>query len=170
MGSHVRYLNRYPKDFEKFSSRDEDIPYADYKKRIRSEYDNSVLYNDSIVGAIVSRFVTDETLLIYLSDHAEEVYDIRDYNGRSMENLSRQMVEIPFMIWMSDSFIDNFPYKKDLIKASSTRPYMTDDVIHTILDITDISTNDYEPRRSVISPDFNADRVRRIGDKDYDTL
>jgi heptose-I-phosphate ethanolaminephosphotransferase len=170
MGSHVRYLNRYPKGFEKFSARDEDIPYADYKKQVRAEYDNSVLYNDSIVGAIVSRFVADEALLIYLSDHAEEVYDIRDYNGRSIENLSKQMVEIPFMIWMSDSFIENFPQKKDLIEMSSERPYMTDDLIHTILDITDISTNDYEPCRSVISPEFDADRTRRIGEKDYDKL
>ena len=170
MGSHVRYLNRYPKSFEHFSAADEDIPYTQYKKQVRAEYDNSVLYNDSIVSEVILRFMPKETLLIYLSDHAEEVYDDRDYNGRSMEMLTPKMVEVPFMIWTSDSFKENLPYKFEQVKSASTRPYMTDDLIHTILDLADIGTADYDSTRSIVNDAFDTKRERIIGNKNYDIL
>lgn len=47
---------------------------------------------------------------------------------------------------------------------------MTDDVIHTILDILNINTPDFDKTRSIINPNFNKNRKRILIDgKNYDS-
>ena len=46
---------------------------------------------------------------------------------------------------------------------------MTDDLIHTILEIADIKTSEFDETRSVINKNFNDKRKRVTGGKDYDT-
>ena len=170
LGSHVRYVNRYPKSFDKFTADDVDLPYNSYKRLLVAEYDNAALYNDYIINEIINRFQNKEALLFYLSDHAEEVYDYRDYTGRSYEKLSGYMLEIPFLVWTSDLFRKSYPEKTERIASSVDRPYMTDDMIHTILDISDIYPVGYDSSRSVVNPVFNVGRKRMFNEKDYDSL
>ena len=79
------------------------------------------------------------------------------------------MVEIPFLIYTSDKFIKNYPEKVESIKNSVDKPYMTDDLIHTILEIADIKTSEFDETRSIINKNFNDKRKRITGGKDYDT-
>ena len=46
---------------------------------------------------------------------------------------------------------------------------MTDDMIHTILDLADIKTEEYDPTRSIVNALFDASRPRIFNDLDYDT-
>ena len=46
---------------------------------------------------------------------------------------------------------------------------MTDDLIHTILDIMQIKTPEYQETRSLINPYYNQERARIFLDKNYDT-
>ena len=64
------------------------------------------------------------------------------------------------IIWTSDIFRRSYPELEERIAASIHRPYMTDDMIHTLLDIMGIETEEYEPSRSVINPVFDASRPR----------
>jgi len=45
---------------------------------------------------------------------------------------------------------------------------MTDDMIHTVLDLTDIKTADYEAKRSIVNDQFDSTRKRIFNNKDYD--
>ena len=45
---------------------------------------------------------------------------------------------------------------------------MTDDMIHTILDLMDIRTPEYDPARSLVHPSFDAGRKRMVRHRDYD--
>lgn len=45
---------------------------------------------------------------------------------------------------------------------------MTDDMIHTVLDLVDVETEDYEPDRSIVNEDFDSQRVRMFDGADYD--
>ncbi|RHJ79740.1 DUF1705 domain-containing protein [Parabacteroides sp. AM08-6] len=168
LGSHFRYINRYPESFNKFSGKDVDLPYNSYKKSLVAEYDNSVLYNDFVINEIINRFKDKEAVVLYFSDHAEEVYDFRDNNSRSAELFSGYMVEIPFLFWTSGIFRENYPEKVSLILSSVNRSYMTDDVIHTILDLADIKTPSFIPAKSVINPAYDENRKRLILGHDYD--
>lgn len=160
MGTHGSYRHRYPKEFNIFEN--------DSNERI-GEYDNAVLYNDYVIDKIISNFKDEDSIILYASDHGEEVYDFRDFAGHVETNISRYMVEIPFLIYISDKFIENYPEKVESIKNSVNKPYMTDDLIHTILDIADIKTSEFDETRSIINKNFNDKRKRIISGKDYDT-
>ena len=46
---------------------------------------------------------------------------------------------------------------------------MTDDFIHTLLDLLDIRTPEYDPKKSVINPSFQPRAHRMVQGHDYDT-
>lgn len=168
MGSHPLYRNRYPKHFDHFQGDDESISYSESSREMAAQYDNTVLYNDYVLNEIVKVLEDTESILIYLSDHGNEVYDSRDYTGRSEDDISRYMVEIPFCVWESGLFKSLYPVKDSCIACAVDRPYMTDDLIHLILDLVDIRVEEYDSTRSIISPFYNKDRLRTIYGYDYD--
>ena len=71
-------------------------------------------------------------------------------------------------MWASDKFKENHPEKWALIQEAIYNPYMTDDMIHTVLDIADIHTPDFDPARSIINQEYNTLRPRFFDEKDYD--
>lgn len=171
MGTHGRYGDRYPKNFNKFqNNKDPLAAVAKYDKdSIIATYNNAVLYNDYVINKIIDIFKDKESLIIYISDHGEEVYDFRNFVGHTESNGSRYMIEIPFLIYVSNSFKMKYPKIVKKIEKSVNIPYMTDDLIHTILDIAEIETKEYDKTRSVINNNFNSKRKRIYSGKEYDT-
>lgn len=170
MGCHLAYYNRYPFIFTKFTEKDITGNYNDDQKEVISQYDNAIYYNDYIVSGIIDKFreTNTDTIVIYLPDHGEAVYDEEGINGHIEENPSRHMIEVPLIMWASEKFKQNHPEKWELIREAVHNPYMTDDMIHTVLDIADIGTVDFDPERSIINREFNRYRPRFFDDKDYD--
>lgn len=160
MGTHFHYHKRYTQEFEKFSADDEGgfngLTYS--QKDIRAKYDNAILYNDFVIDEIIKRFENKNAIVIYIPDHGEEIYDTRNFQGH-FEGI-KSCVEIPFIIWLSQEFRTEYPELEARISQSVNRPYMTDDIIHTILDIMSIETSDYDPAKSVINPLYNSKRKR----------
>lgn len=169
MGTHSSYKNRYPKEFSKFDEKDYKLPIKEKDKKEISEYDNAILYNDYVVNKIINLYKDRESVVIYFSDHAEEMFDFRDYRGHAEDKASRYMMEIPFLIYLSDTTKNKYPELGDKIKSSLNRPYMTDDIIHTILDIVGIKTKEFDETRSVINDKFNDKRERKYKEKSYDS-
>lgn len=165
MGCHANYASRYPESFAIFQS-DEESADTEKKRQARAEYDNAVRYNDYILDQIIRRLEQEDAVLLYISDHGEEVYDVGDYMGH-YTNGSFYQLEIPMLIWTSASFRRHHPETCQRIEAAKDRPYMTDDMIHILLDLTGVATDEYDPGRSIIHPDFRADRPRIFNDKVY---
>lgn len=171
MGGHIMYYNRFPYIFTKFTKDDIKMDnVTESQKTVIAQYDDALFYNDYVVSGIIDKFrnLDEDTIVIYLPDHGEAVYDEDGINGHIEENPSRHMIEVPFIIWGSEKFKQLHPEKWTAIQAAVNQPYMTDDMIHTILDIVDIQTADYEPSRSIINPRFDNTRSRIFDDKDYD--
>ena len=170
MGSHFSYKSRYPQSFAQFEGNEYyDKPFMNDKaKALNAEYDNSVLYNDSVLGEIYRYFAHSDALIFYLSDHGEEMYDFRNFSGRSTTDFTRFMLEVPFTIWLSDSFKERSGYDEPLIANALHRPFMIDDVIHTVLDGAYIESDDFDATRSLLSPRYNEKRPRFIKTIDYD--
>ena len=179
MGNHAKYYNRYPSEFAHFTPKDmlcqeDNSPQKSVKIEENMHYDNATLYGDFVLSEIIKRFEVSDSIVIYFSDHGEEIYDWRNFIGHSDSKISRFMVEIPFIIYVSDSFIQKHPklYKR-LQRAQNTK-YMNDDLMHTLLDIAGISLKGYESQRSLIATNkaFLKSRMRKVGEKsnikDYD--
>ena len=179
MGSHVDYQARYPlKTFRKFTPQQYDRPELTAKQRqTLAHYDNSLLYNDSILSAITNHFADKDAVVIYVPDHGEEVFDHPPYiNGRRHNAdidyaLAHSEMEIPFWIWGSPLYRENHPYGWLAIQAAKDRPLMTDALPHFLLYLGGISTPLYRPELNVISPDYDTRRPRILkGTTDYNRL
>ena len=179
IGSHVDYQARYPlKTFRKFTPQQYDRPELTAKQRqTLAHYDNSLLYNDSILSAITNHFADKDAVVIYVPDHGEEVFDHPPYiNGRRHNAdidyaLAHSEMEIPFWIWGSPLYRENHPYGWLAIQAAKDRPLMTDALPHFLLYLGGISTPLYRPELNVISPDYDTRRPRILkGTTDYNRL
>ena len=126
MGSHQRAKNRYPKDFEKFQPEDEEGE-GDDQKETRAEYDNSILYTDYILGEITKNFLDKDAVVIYFSDHGEDVYDEekRYFAGHSSGGKEEELY-IPFLVWGSESFQKNHADVWKYILSKKDAPFRTD--------------------------------------------
>lgn len=172
MGAHSLYYLRFPYIFTKFSPDDIPAPQNDLPEEKRTEiaqYENALFYNDFIVSSLMGKFQDKEAIVIYLPDHGETIYDNgSNFAGHVEENPNRQQLEVPLVFWASPAYRQKHPEKWQAICAAVDRPYMTDDMIHTLLDILDIRTPEYNPAKSVINPAFAADRKRMVRGRDYD--
>ena len=178
MGSHVDYRARYPKQRQYFTPSMYQRPeLTDKQHRILSDYDNSLRYNDSILWAITQRFMDKDAVVIYVPDHAEEIFDGKPYmygrmHGANIDyRLARNEMEIPFWIWGSPRYIERHPYGWKAIQAAKDRPLMTDVLPHLLLYLGGISTPLYHPELNVITPEYNTRRPRILkGVTDYNML
>lgn len=167
MGTHGAYDNRYPKEYDVFQADDEDKGGDDEKRRIRAQYDNAVLYNDYIVDTLIENFADKDAIVIYVSDHADEVYEDRDFAGHTESMGTKHMIEIPCIIYTTQTFAQKRPQLVDRIARATDRPFMTDDMIHMLLDIMSIETPEYDPHKSLINDDFRESK-RIYADKVYE--
>ena len=170
MGSHPNYEFRYPKSFAKFSA--EQIsrePLDDGQKKELAHYLNTVAYNDFIVSEIYKIFASDNTLIVYFSDHAQSLYQ---YRGKLIHGgINRFTLEIPLIFMASDKFKEQNADLWARIAAAKDRPFLNDDLIHAIAEILEMTElPEYDPARSVINADFNASRPRIIEGVDYDKI
>ena len=169
-GSHFPYKVRYPESFAYFSNHDICTPLAE-KLNVRqtdviNEYDNSILYNDYILSECINLLRNESGLsaLLYVSDHGEEVYDNQLYAGRSFERLSRSMCEIPCIFWR------NRLYKEQVaLHINPHVMYCTDDMIHSIMDITGTTYSLKDTTRSMFRYGFENKQILVQGRK-YESI
>ena len=164
MGSHASYDRRLPPNWRKFELEPTNTK-ADFE---RNAYDDTVLYNDYVLTQIFKKFDDTDTLIIYISDHGESVYE-KDSKliGHGDGQLNRYMLEIPMIMYGTDTFKENHPELWKKILEAQHRPYMTDDLPHTIMDLLDIRVNGFDASRSIINSQFNSNRNRVIQGHDY---
>ena len=179
LGQHSNYTDRYPTNEQVFTMAfyADRTDLSDAQKQGVAHYDNATRYNDKVVAAILDQFRDKDAIVIYLSDHGEEVYDYRDHMGRSHEPIvtperAKYQFEVPFMIWMSDKYKENHPDVVAQVERSVDRPFMIDDLPHLMLDLAGIECEWFDPTRSVINDQFNEKRKRLLLDskQDYDVI
>ena len=138
---------------------------------IVAHYDNANLYNDYVVDEIIKRFESDDALLVYFSDHGEEVYE-QGFMGHGTSLTSkdfRYQLRVPMLIWMSDKFMQKRGNVASTIKERVKAPLMTSDVSHFLLDVAGIDTEAFDATRSFIHERYDTSHPRLVmGNWDYD--
>ena len=176
-GQHVKYDNRYPQTYAKFTPNDEKTPFGGQTGReIAAHYDNATLYNDAVVNTVFEMLKNTDGIGIFLSDHGEEVYDWRDKYARTNERtitpeVARYQYEIPLMFYMTDTFKVRHPDVAEVVTTSANRPFISSDLCHLLFYLGGISIADYQEKRNILSPQYDKTRKRIIGSNtDYDEL
>jgi heptose-I-phosphate ethanolaminephosphotransferase len=172
MGSHAQYKNRYPDMWASFQGNDirayRPDPSAAEVAAI-NDYDNSVLYTDYFVSEVIrlaaGAIPAAETSVTYFSDHGEEVFQTRNLKGHSPDNLTANMLEIPFVAWFSD-----LQTRQALALATHTnQPFMLDDFYQYAVDMMNIATAAANPSLSPASPQYQPPRERLVYGRSYET-
>ncbi|WP_175494739.1 sulfatase-like hydrolase/transferase [Salegentibacter flavus] len=166
LGTHAGYANRYPPSFEFFT----DIPPIlndSAGVNVVNSYDNAIRYNDFIVSEIISEVKEQDaySYVLYFSDHGEDVYQVHDGASHTETKGTYPMYDVPFILWQSDSFRENFN-----INFEPDRPYMLDDLIFSISDLSGLKFKGFQFKRSIFNENFK-ERDRIIyNKKNYDSI
>lgn len=176
-GQHMEYDQRYPKGKAAFSWTD--IPRPDLterERRIVAHYDNATLHNDECVARIFAYFRQRDAIVIYFSDHGEEVYDGeagmygRNHTPTPDAPVLRAEYEVPFVVWTTPTFRRRHPEVWRALKAAVDRPFTTDDLPHLLLGLAGIQTPHYQSTRDLLSPHFQAQQRLIKETVDYDQV
>ena len=165
LGQHVGFDYRYPKTFAHFTIDSLNFRYESWLTKEMCEdivhYDNATRYNDFVLKQIIKMYDQENTIVAYLSDHGEEVYDYRESSGRddwnmgsSPQQVLRWQYMVPFMVWCSDRYTASHPYEIELLKSSTDRPAMLDNVCQMLFHLSGLETPYYHSQRDVLSPDY----------------
>ncbi len=169
IGNHYPYQDRFPPSFAKFHIKD--ILYQglhvqnDKDKQIIADYVNSIYYTDHILKEIFNLFKDKDAIIFYISDHAQDNFEsTTTYAHRC----SAYGVEIPFIVYVTDIFKQKHPDKVKAIAGAVDKPFMADDLIHSLLPLVGIHTKDNLESKNLFSPQFDTKRKRiYCGDRLY---
>ncbi|MEP7456435.1 phosphoethanolamine--lipid A transferase [Phyllobacterium sp. SB3] len=145
LGSHgPAYYLRYPDEFRHFTP---DCRTSEFAKCARQEiinsYDNTILYTDHIISAVIDRLKARETGLspsmIYMSDHGESTGEYGLYlHGAPYFMAPTQQTHVPFILWLGQAAKSEIDTK--CLAAEAARSHSHDNLFHTVLGMMHVET------------------------------
>lgn len=149
-GSHgPAYYLRYPKEFEKFSPVCETESFDKCSvEEIKNAYDNTIYYTSYIINKtieILQKYENDFNVsLIYVSDHGQSLGENGLYLHGAPYNFSPdEQRHIPYMMWLSKNFADNFKINRECLNAQRNKHFSQDNIFHSILGLFGVETKYY---------------------------
>lgn len=140
MGSHFNFINRYPKNFSKFSKPG--------KYDLVPNYLDSLAYTDYVLQQVFEYGKKHLKLqaMVYFSDHAT-IPDKR----RSPDFSGFANVRIPFFVYLADEYIKNNSDTYNNLRINQNK-FFTNDLIYDFMcGVFDISSNHYDEKNSLTS-------------------
>ena len=178
MGQHTLPLWRYPENDKNAVFTADSIQRADfneYERQYIAEYDNATRYNDFVIGNIIQYYSQRNAVILYLSDHGDEVYDYRDVVGRTHEPVKQKQAlkyqyEIPMILWCSDQFMNTHPTIMENVRRAILRPFSSDNVPQLLMGLSGIHSSFYEPKKDVLSNQYECGIRIVQNTTDYDAV
>lgn len=175
IGQHFEYELRYPKN-ETYFTESEYInrQLNDEERQFVTHYDNATLYNDKVLDSVIRMFEQEEAVVIFISDHGEEVYDDEHVKGRLFQrptySIAHQEYEVPMWIWCSESYKHAHHEVVEQITQSLDKPFITDDISQLLYYLAGINCKWYDDSRNILSVDYQCKARIINGNVDYDML
>ncbi|KIN71812.1 phosphoethanolamine transferase [Sulfitobacter guttiformis] len=165
IGSHgPTYHLRYPAQFERFTPA---CNTAEFKlcspDEIVNAYDNTIAYTDEILAQTIEFLDAQErlsTALIYVSDHGESLGEAGLYlHGSPYFMAPATQTKVPMILWMSQTFTEQFGLDKDCLAAKRDAPLSHDNLFHSLLGMLDVQTQARTPALDLFETCRNHQKV-----------
>jgi len=173
IGNHFSYNRRYPESFNRFKQHRDDITQnlSHERARILNEYDNAILYNDTVIADLIEkvRATGRPAFVLYFSDHGEPVFEDGVTNIRHSESTSRYVYEVPMILWLSPQYKARFPRLAAEAAANAAKPYQTNDLTYGLAALLRLSYDAFPDHKNIFSASYRP-RPRYIAGQDYDRL
>ncbi len=113
-------------------------------------YDNTITYTSMFLAQTIETLshLSDKynTVMIYISDHGESLGEKGMFlHSAPYATAPQEQKDIPFLIWISDSFARDFNLDKECLRHMAENPHSQDNIFHSILGLSGIKTNLYHP-------------------------
>lgn len=137
------YYSKYPSEFEHFTPVCTTVEMAKaVPEELINAYDNTILYTDYLVNEVIEsmKSLTDyRSCVMFISDHGESLGENNLYmHGVPMAMAPKEQVEIPFIVWTSDS-----SKIKAIDKAGQYH------IFHSTMDFLSIDSPVYDSQMSI---------------------
>ncbi|MBO4487104.1 MAG: phosphoethanolamine transferase [Bacteroidaceae bacterium] len=168
LGQHQPYDERLTKKGHVFSAKD--IKRKDLTLQERqtvADYDNATLENDRLLQRVWERIGDNDAVMIYLSDHGEEIYDGnigmfgRNHMAEPTPEIMWAEFEVPLEIFVSKKAQKNHPWLMAALQEARIKPFAIDDIPHLIMRLGDVRCNNYNAERDPLSTTFKP-RLRPV--------
>ncbi len=175
-GQHVKYDCRFDQAHRYFTADSIDRKKLNRtQKQVVADYNNATLYNDQVFADICHYFDNDDAIVIYLSDHGEEVYDYIWMFGRTPGDIITAPIayyeyEIPMVMWFSPAFKANHPDIVKKAKGAYKEAFISSNTSQLILGLAGIHCKWYDSKRDLLSPDYAPGRRMLKGTLPYDSI
>ena len=165
LGQHYTYADRYPHTSRFMQFMPGDYDGNEEERQSKADYDNACLYNDYVLDRIVEMAGDGNVCMVYVSDHGEDVFEqpgvVGHGNAAYLPTL-RYQIRVPMFIWASKKFRESNPDVWSAVENAASRPVITDDISHLLMDIARLDVPELDRTRSVISPEYDADKPRVV--------
>lgn len=175
IGQHFDYSMRYPDSLGWFSIDDYvERDLQNDEKEIVMHYDNATKYNDMVLDEILTVYEKEDAIVVFVSDHGEEVYDDFPMSGRLFQEptalQAKAEYEVPMWIWCSDLYRENHQDIVQFIFESANKPFMTDGTPQFLLSLAGIESEWLDDSRNILSNNYQYKPRIINGGTDFDLL
>ena len=176
LGNHWNYSHRYPQEFDKWQPSLFGVTNPAYtnlanRQALNNSYDNSVLYTDWFLAQVIRTLKSSNQLsaMMYFSDHGETLYDGSCKLAFHGHNTQFEF-HIPALMWYSDLYKAAYPEKVEQLVRHKRARLNTENVFHSLLDLSDIHYPDERLEKSFLSSKLRPHKryVDSYGWTDYD--
>jgi len=161
MGSHgPAYSRRTPATHKPFQPECTSNTLSDCApEQLVNAYDNTVAYTDHFLGQTLNWLKnraasgTDDTGLIYVSDHGESLGEKGLYlHGVPYALAPQQQTHVPMVSWLSPGLQQRAGVRLDCLRTRSGEALSHDNLFHSVLGLIDVATTVYEPGLDLFAP------------------
>ena len=123
-------------------------------EQIVNAYDNSIVYTDHFIAKTVKWLQTQSrpTALMYLSDHGESLGEKGLYlHGMPYSLAPKEQTHVPMLVWLSKPLQRERHWGMNCLQAQSAKPLSHDHLFHSVLGLTQVSTQLAKPELNLFS-------------------
>lgn len=137
LGSHIDYNERVPDDFKYYKPLCTGNVSGCSKESLDNSYDNTILYTDTFIAAVIEKLKDKNACLVYTSDHGESLGEgefMQRYGHSTPYNVApKEQKDVPLILWFSDKYLQTHK-NIDLKKIAAHQESSHDNIFETVLE------------------------------------
>lgn len=155
-GSHYHYSKRHPREFAAFQPECLGGDRQCSRETLINSYDNSILYTDHVLHAVMDTLRDRKAFMFYVSDHGESIDDDLHFHGTPKAIAPPEQLAVPFLLWFSEPWLADKGNARRLAalksRSGETRPHT--DIFDALLGCAGIVSPDggINPQRNWCEP------------------
>lgn len=145
-GSHYLYSQRYPRSFAHYTPECFSIDETCSKQQLVNAFDNSILYTDTFLKAVIDQVRNRKAIVFYSADHGESIADGTHFHATPRHVAPPEQRRIPVMVWMSDALTathgGQHAYRQLQARAATGKLARHEELFDSILGCTGFASPD----------------------------